>query len=228
MEDTFGPKEIGNTPRRKANQNLLNAAKIFHWKKGESGNPSGVKGKDVVRVIPSVLRQIGKSALPPGLQTEFEKYFPDAKNATFMEAVLKMTYFKALTGNEWAVKFIAERTEGKTVDLIEEDTDKDDRNSFIDSVGRTDSLFPCKPEINSTESTGFYPSEISDVEAVDLPSCSEAAKEAAGDDNVSGNTQDDLNNYKPVDERFGGNSEGLNSTSEGAVTKTGKEGSVNA
>lgn len=73
------------------------------FKPGVSGNPNGRPPK--VRCIPDILLTVGEEEI-------------DTKDGKIskLEAVLRMVYKKAFEGQNWAVQFIADRTEGKAVE----------------------------------------------------------------------------------------------------------------
>lgn len=73
------------------------------FKPGLSGNPSGRPPK--IKCIPDILLSIGEEEI-------------DTKegNISKLEAVLRMVFKKAFEGQNWAVQFIADRTEGKAVE----------------------------------------------------------------------------------------------------------------
>ena len=88
------PEETGNN--RKANG---------QFKPGVSGNPSGrPKG---VQSIPDILRKIGD-----------EEGTIDGKSK--LDVIMYKVFQFALEGKPWAVQFIADRTEGKALDRIEQ------------------------------------------------------------------------------------------------------------
>jgi len=72
--------------------------------KGRSGNPKGrPKGTPS---IPDILRRIG--AEPAGVNNE-----------TKLDLVMRKVYAEAVKGRQWAVEFIATRTEGKPRDSMD-------------------------------------------------------------------------------------------------------------
>ena len=76
------------------------------FKPGVSGNPNGRPPK--VRCIPDILLTVGEEEI-------------DTKDGKIskLEAVLRMVYKKAFEGQNWAVQFIADRTEGKAKEIRE-------------------------------------------------------------------------------------------------------------
>jgi len=75
------------------------------FKPGVSGNPSGrPKG---VQSIPDILRKIGD-----------EEGTIDGKSK--LDVIMYKVFQFALEGKPWAVQFIADRTEGKALDRIEQ------------------------------------------------------------------------------------------------------------
>ena len=77
-----------------------------NWAKGQSGNPKGRPKKEIC--IPDILSKIG-------LQTITIK----GKTFTKRELMLKRVYDMAMSGEAWAVNFIADRTEGKVKEFIQ-------------------------------------------------------------------------------------------------------------
>src|SRR5689334_18237918 len=74
------------------------------WPKGVSGNPAGRQPNG--RTWADVLREIGEQPHPPtGLAKK--------------RAVAMKVYELALQGEQWAVNFIADRTEGKALSIVE-------------------------------------------------------------------------------------------------------------
>lgn len=95
------PEETGNN--RKANG---------QFKPGVSGNPNGrPKGS---QSIPDLLRRIG----------EEEGLKDGSKNK--LEVVMSKVFGYALEGRAWAVQFIADRTEGKPKEFVEQKITKDE------------------------------------------------------------------------------------------------------
>ena len=76
------------------------------WKPGQSGNPKGRPKKEIC--IPDILNRIG------------DEEVTDKKGNTICkrEAVLRSVYSRAVKGENWAVQFIADRTEGKAVERM--------------------------------------------------------------------------------------------------------------
>lgn len=75
---------------------------------GQSGNPKG-RPKDK-KAIAGVLRLIGD-----------EKIDTKGGTITKLEAVMRTVYKHAALGEAWAINFIADRTEGKPKQTIEQD-----------------------------------------------------------------------------------------------------------
>lgn len=84
-----------------------------NWIKGQSANPLGRPKK--IKCIPDILARIGKMIAPEDIQEKMRKRYRSKDKITMQQAVLMMTYDLAAKGTEWAVEFIAERTEGKAV-----------------------------------------------------------------------------------------------------------------
>jgi hypothetical protein len=81
------------------------------FKPGVSGNPNGrPKG---IQSIPDILRKIGE-----------EDGTVDGKSK--LDVIMYMVFSFALEGKPWAVQFIADRTEGKPKEFIEQKIIKDE------------------------------------------------------------------------------------------------------
>jgi hypothetical protein len=94
------------------------------FKKGHKG--IGGRPKKVRR-IDTILSKIGDETVP---YCETEDGEPVIM--TRLEAVLRSTYKLAEDGREWAMKFIAERTEGKPRELPETDPEDFEPITLID------------------------------------------------------------------------------------------------
>jgi hypothetical protein len=82
------------------------------FKVGVSGNPKGrPKG---LQQIPDILKKIG-----------YEEGLKDGSK-TKLEVVMSRVFGYALEGRPWAVQFIADRTEGKPKEFIEQKIIKDE------------------------------------------------------------------------------------------------------
>jgi chitodextrinase len=71
--------------------------KAHGFKPGQSGNPSG---RPATKPVRDMIIKVGKEATETGDKTK-------------LEAVILATYRQAMTGKEWAVKFITEQIDGK-------------------------------------------------------------------------------------------------------------------
>jgi len=81
------------------------------FKPGVSGNPNGrPKG---IQSIPDILRKIGE-----------EDGTVDGKSK--LDVIMYMVFSFALEGKPWAVQFIADRTEGRSLERIEQHVTKDE------------------------------------------------------------------------------------------------------
>ena len=81
------------------------------FKPGVSGNPNGrPKG---IQSIPDILRKIGD-----------EEGTADGKSK--LDVIMNKVFQFALEGKPWAVQFIADRTEGKAKEFIEQKIIKDE------------------------------------------------------------------------------------------------------
>jgi len=93
------------------------------WVKGVSANPLGRPKK--VKCIPDILRKIGDMIAPDDIQEKMRKRFHTKQKLTMQQAVLMLTYDLAAHGVAWAVEFVAERTEGKTTQMMDIQTNSD-------------------------------------------------------------------------------------------------------
>ena len=81
------------------------------FKPGQSGNPNGrPKG---VQSIPDILRKIGD-----------EEGTADGKSK--LDVIMYKVFQFALEGKPWAVQFIADRTEGRALERVEQHVTKDE------------------------------------------------------------------------------------------------------
>ena len=77
--------------------------------KGQSGNPSGrPKNK---QSIPDLLRKIGSEVIEV-----------NGERVTIIEAVCRLAFKRASEGHNWAMQFIADRTEGKPMQPMSVET----------------------------------------------------------------------------------------------------------
>ena len=90
------------------------------WVKGVSANPLGRPKK--VKCIPDILRKIGDMIAPKDIQEKMQKRFHSKDKLTMQQAVLMLTYDLAAHGTEWAVEFIAARTEGRVTQGVDVST----------------------------------------------------------------------------------------------------------
>jgi hypothetical protein len=78
---------------------------------GNSRSPGRGKG---VKSMASLLRKLGAEDCPETLQQTMSKLFNvGQRKLTMLEAALRATYIRAIQGESWAMKFIADRTEGR-------------------------------------------------------------------------------------------------------------------
>lgn len=82
------------------------AQKRTQFKKGQSGNPNGRPKRELC--IPDILRKIGRE--PGTVDGKFTK----------LDIVLRKVFEYALDGQPWAVAFIADRTEGRAIQKVEQ------------------------------------------------------------------------------------------------------------
>jgi hypothetical protein len=120
------------------------------WVKGVSANPLGRPKK--VKCIPDILRKIGDMIAPKDIQEKMQKRFHSKDKLTMQQAVLMLTYDLAAHGTEWAVEFIAARTEGRV-------------SQGIDISPTNDG--PLVQILNLTKS--FHDEKVIDVPADQLP-----------------------------------------------------------
>ena len=88
-----------------------NSGNLRPFKKGQSGNPNGRPKK--INTIPDILRKIGD-----------EEGTADGKSK--LDVIMNKVFQFALEGKPWAVQFIADRTEGKPKEFIEQKIIKDE------------------------------------------------------------------------------------------------------
>jgi hypothetical protein len=93
------------------------------WVKGVSANPLGRPKK--VKCIPDILRKIGDMIAPADIQEKMRRRFHSKDKLTMQQAVLMLTYDLAAHGTEWAVEFIAARTEGRVTQGVDVSTTND-------------------------------------------------------------------------------------------------------
>ena len=96
-----------------ADRTAKNSKKVVGrpFKPGVSGNPKGrPKG---IQQIPDILRAIGD-----------EEGTQDGKSK--LDVIMYKVFQFALEGKPWAVQFIADRTEGKALERIEQKIQKDE------------------------------------------------------------------------------------------------------
>ena len=68
-------------------------------------------------LISDMLYRIGNERLPKELKGKLPEHIQACK--TLREALMRVTYLRAIQGESWAVQFVAERTEGKVKDRLE-------------------------------------------------------------------------------------------------------------
>ena len=95
----------------KSNGKMLGGITGKGFKPGVSGNPNGrPKG---IQSIPDILRKIGD-----------EDGTVDGKSK--LDVIMYMVFSFALEGKPWAVQFIADRTEGRALERVEQHVTKDE------------------------------------------------------------------------------------------------------
>ncbi len=95
----------------KSNGKMLGGITGKGFKPGVSGNPNGrPKG---IQSIPDILRKIGE-----------EDGTVDGKSK--LDVIMYMVFSFALEGKPWAVQFIADRTEGRALERVEQHVTKDE------------------------------------------------------------------------------------------------------
>ena len=99
------------------------------FKSGVSGNPNGrPKGSTS---IADILRKIGEEEIPAELSSQVQSLFGsldsnELKDMKMTEGLLRLVFMYAIRGKPWAVQFIADRTEGKPREFIEQKIIKDE------------------------------------------------------------------------------------------------------
>ena len=99
------------------------------FKSGVSGNPNGrPKGSTS---IADILRKIGEEEIPAELSSQVQSLFGsldsnELKDMKMTEGLLRFGFMYAIRGKHWAVQFIADRTEGKPREFIEQKIIKDE------------------------------------------------------------------------------------------------------
>ena len=99
------------------------------FKSGVSGNPNGrPKGSTS---IADILRKIGEEEIPAELSSQVLTLFGsldnnELKNMKMTEGLLRLVFMYAIRGKHWAVQFIADRTEGKPREFVEQMIIKDE------------------------------------------------------------------------------------------------------
>ena len=75
------------------------------------------KGKET---IAGILKEIGNEPVPDELKERVSSLFTQSElgEITMMEAILRTTVMYAVQGKQWAVQFIADRTEGRPIQTI--------------------------------------------------------------------------------------------------------------
>jgi hypothetical protein len=88
------------------------------WKKGVSGNPHGRPPKE--QCIPVQLQQIGGRPLTALMVKDLKREFPgeNFEGMNYLQAVMFRVYRRALNGEQAALDFFAERTEGKVTENV--------------------------------------------------------------------------------------------------------------
>ena len=96
----------------KSNRKMQGGITGKGWKPGVSGNPNGrPKG---VQSIPDILRKIG------------DEEGTKSGDLTKLQYVMRKVFDFAVEGKPWAVQFIADRTEGRALERIEQHVTKDE------------------------------------------------------------------------------------------------------
>ena len=92
------------------------------WKPGQSGNPAG-KPKGAQRISTILTKMLQEQTPDLVIDTEFVREFARSrKGKTITNAdatACRILYEGIVNGKEWALKEIADRTEGKAVQAIE-------------------------------------------------------------------------------------------------------------
>ena len=73
--------------------------------------------------IPDILNKIGTENIPSQILAVLQKAYPNQRSIgreTYLQALCRAVWLRALHGESWAVQFIAERTEGRVKDAGEQ------------------------------------------------------------------------------------------------------------
>jgi len=104
-----------NNKRPRGNPNVDK----YHWKPGQSGNPSGrPKGSQSYNEI---IRSLGSKKIkdcqfiPEEIKSQF---LTSDENLTIKEALVQSATIRALSGDKHALDFVADREEGKAPETI--------------------------------------------------------------------------------------------------------------
>jgi hypothetical protein len=96
--------------------------KQYQWKKGNSGNRKGKpKGSQHIGSFKELLERVGQQDLieSPIVPRVIKKKFFSSRPITMKNAVVWIVYLAALSGKDWAARFIVDYTEGKPKEFHE-------------------------------------------------------------------------------------------------------------
>jgi hypothetical protein len=105
------PAKAPHAHKSKHKDNRGDRIRAYQFQKGQSGNPGGAK-KGVQR-IKALLDHYAVIGCPAEDMKAIRSRFPGVNQLTLQGAVMLKTYAAALDGEDWALEFLAERTEGK-------------------------------------------------------------------------------------------------------------------
>lgn len=103
---------MGNSKPIKNGKKRSNRSEKGKFLPGNPGGPGRPSGSTSIK---DILRRIGMKEIET----------PEGK-MTKQEAVMRAVYKFALQGRAWAVHFIADRLEGKAVETVKHESDKDE------------------------------------------------------------------------------------------------------
>lgn len=118
--------KLGTAP-----QTIAELGRPTHFKKGAPTlNPNGRPKSKLY--IPDILRKLGEEDAPQCVSDELRKTFRRIGTINMREAYLRVVYLEAIAGEEWAARFIAERTEGKVKDGV----GIDNKGAILDAIDK--------------------------------------------------------------------------------------------
>jgi len=109
---------MGNEPDKPLTSRERSNANLRSWKPGQTGNPEkkNLKGQPKIK---DQLDRWASQKCPQVVIDELEKIFPNIKkNITIHDAWTLRVTAAALSGQPWAIKFLADRTEGTVAQVV--------------------------------------------------------------------------------------------------------------